>query len=186
VGPKSAQRIGYHLLRSPREEVAELARTIVALKDRVGLCYVCGNVAEREEGGETLICPICADQERDQAYLMIVEEPYNVEAFQKTGVYGGLYHVLGGLFDPLAGIGAVELELDRLAKRVAEGSFKEVILATSPTTAGEATASYLHELLKPYGATLTRIAVGLAPGADVDYADEVSLRLALEGRREMV
>ena len=185
VGPKSAQRIGYHILRSPREEAVELARSIVALKDRVGECHICGNVAERVEGEKALICPICADPQRDQARLMIVEEPYNVEAFSKTGVYGGLYHVLGGLFDPLAGIGAVELGLDSLARRVAEGSFREVILATSPTTAGEATASYIHELLKTYGVTLTRIAVGLAPGADVDYADEVSLRLALEGRREM-
>jgi recombination protein RecR len=191
VGPKSAQRIGYHLLRSPREQAVELARTIVALKDRVGLCSICGNVAEAAsgEGGdserEPLVCPVCADPQRDRTRLLIVEEPYNVEAFQRTGIYGGLYHVLGGLFDPLAGVGARELGLDALAKRVSEGAFREVILATSPTTAGEATASYLHELLKPFGVTLTRIAVGLAPGADVDYADEVSLRLALEGRREM-
>jgi recombination protein RecR len=187
VGPKSAQRIGYHLLRADREEAAELARAVVALKDRVGLCSVCGNVAERAPEaaeGTPLVCPVCTDPRRDSSRLLIVEEPYNVEAFQKTGVYDGLYHVLGGLFDPLAGVGAVELGLDALVKRVSGGGFREVILATSPTTAGEATASYLHELLKPFGVTLTRIAVGLAPGADVDYADEVSLRLALEGRRE--
>ena len=139
VGPKSAQRIGYHLLRSAREEAVELARALVGLKDRVGCCSVCGNVAEREDSGEEapLLCSVCADPRRDKTRLLIVEEPANVEAFQRTGVYDGLYHVLGGLFDPLAGVGAVELGLDRLAERVARGSFREVILATSPTTAGD-------------------------------------------------
>lgn len=224
IGAKSAQRIGYHLLRADDQQSLELARSIVNLTRRVGLCSICGNTAEvgrnqggakyggdpLTEGGRTtredppsetggiqgvgdnegraggatsLVCDICADPERDHGRLLIVEEPYNVEAFERTGVYDGYYHVLGGLFDPLAGIGAEELSLDRLVARLRRGAYREVILATSPTSAGEATASYLRELLEPLELEVTRIAVGLSAGADVDYADEVSLRLALEGRR---
>jgi recombinational DNA repair protein RecR len=253
IGAKSAQRIGYHLLRADDQQSLELARSIVNLTRRVGLCSICGNTAEvgrnqgganyggdplteggrttrdehtaevgrnqgganyggdplteggrttREEppsepggiqgvgdnegragGASSLVCDICADPERDHGRLLIVEEPYNVEAFERTGVYDGYYHVLGGLFDPLAGIGAEELSLDRLVARLRRGAYREVILATSPTSAGEATASYLRELLEPLELEVTRIAVGLSAGADVDYADEVSLRLALEGRR---
>jgi recombinational DNA repair protein RecR len=311
IGAKSAQRIGYHLLRADDQQSLELARSIVNLTRRVGLCSICGNTAEvgriqggakyggeplteggrttrdepasepgriqggakyggdplteggrtthdehtaevgRNQGGanyggdplteggrttrdeppsepgriqggakyggdplteggrtthdepasetggiqgvgdnegraggaSSLVCDICADPERDHGRLLIVEEPYNVEAFERTGVYDGYYHVLGGLFDPLAGIGAEELSLDRLVARLRRGAYREVILATSPTSAGEATASYLRELLEPLELEVTRIAVGLSAGADVDYADEVSLRLALEGRR---
>lgn len=182
IGTKSAQRIAYHLLRTGREEAVSLARAVVNVKDRVGLCSTCGNVAEGEDGA-VLTCSVCADVGRDHDRLLIVEEAYNVESFERTSAYNGYYHVLGGLFDPLAGIGAEELGLDRLLDRLRRSDFSEVILATSPTTAGEATASYLRELLTPLNLQLTRIAVGLSAGSDVDYADEVSLKLALEGRR---
>lgn len=185
VGAKSAQRIGYHLLRAEKTECLELARSIANLTEKVGLCSLCGNIAERDADESATVCEICRDPERDGAQLLVVEEPYNVESFERTGVFGGYYHVLGGLFDPLSGVGAEELGLDRLRDRIAEAGFTEVILATSATAAGEATAAYLRELLAPLGVSLSRIAVGLAAGADVDYADEVSLRLALEGRREL-
>jgi len=183
IGSKSAQRIAYYLLRTGREEAVSLARAVVNIKDRVGLCSTCGNVAEGEAGTVVLTCSVCADPGRDPDRLLIVEEAYNVESFERTSAYNGYYHVLGGLFDPLAGIGAEELGLDSLLDRLRQSEFTEVILATSPTTAGEATASYLRELLTPLNLQLTRIAVGLSAGSDVDYADEVSLKLALEGRR---
>ncbi len=186
VGAKSAQRIGYHLLRAEKSESYELARSIVNLAERVALCSICGNIAETTaDESRRPVCEICSDPERDEERLLIVEEPYNVESFERTGVFNGRYHVLGGLFDPLAGIGAEELGLDKLRRRIAEAAYNEIILATSPTAAGEATAAYLRELLEPLNVRLTRIAVGLSAGADVDYADEVSLRLAVEGRREM-
>jgi recombination protein RecR len=179
VGPKSAQRIAFHLLAADAVDVRRLAQVLVEVKDRVRFCSVCGNVAEEET------CRICRDQRRDPAVLCVVEEPKDVVAIERTREYRGRYHVLGGAISPIDGIGPDELRIRELLPRLTDGAVTEVILATDPNLEGEATATYLTRLLRPMGLRVTRLASGLPVGGDLEYADEVTLGRALSGRREM-
>ena len=179
VGPKSAQRIAFHLLAADAVDVRRLAQVLVEVKDRVKFCSVCGNVAEEET------CRICRDPRRDPAVLCVVEEPKDVVAIERTREYRGRYHVLGGAISPIDGIGPDELRIRELLPRLADGTVMEVILATDPNLEGEATATYLTRLLKPMGLRVTRLASGLPVGGDLEYADEVTLGRAFEGRRSV-
>jgi recombination protein RecR len=179
VGPKSAQRIAFHLLAADAVDVRRLAQVLVEVKDRVKFCSVCGNVAEEET------CRICRDPRRDPAVLCVVEEPKDVVAIERTREYRGRYHVLGGAISPIDGIGPDELRIRELLPRLADGTVTEVILATDPNLEGEATATYLTRLLKPMGLRVTRLASGLPVGGDLEYADEVTLGRAFEGRRSV-
>jgi recombination protein RecR len=177
VGPKSAQRIAFHLLNAEPADVRRLASVLVEVKDKVRFCVTCGNVAEEEE------CKICRDPRRDASALCVVEEPKDVVAIERTREFRGRYHVLGGAISPIDGIGPDELRIRELMPRLADGSVTEVILATDPNLEGEATATYLTRLLKPMGLRVTRLASGLPVGGDLEYADEVTLGRAFEGRR---
>lgn len=177
VGPKGAQRIAFHLLASDRVDVRRLADVLVEVKDKVRFCSECGNVAEAEQ------CRICRDPRRDLAFLCVVEEPKDVVAVERTREFRGRYHVLGGAISPIEGIGPDDLRIRELVKRLADGTVSEVILATDPNLEGEATATYLSRLLKPMGLRITRLASGLPVGGDLEYADEVTLGRAFEGRR---
>jgi recombination protein RecR len=179
VGPKSAQRIAFHLLAADAVDVRRLAQVLVEVKDRVRFCSVCGNVAEEET------CRICQDQRRDPAVLCVVEEPKDVVAIERTREYRGRYHVLGGAISPIDGIGPDDLRVRELMPRLADGTVLEVILATDPNLEGEATATYLTRLLRPMGLRVTRLASGLPVGGDLEYADEVTLGRAFEGRRSV-
>ena len=179
VGPKSAQRIAFHLLQADAVDVRRLAQVLVEVKDRVKFCSVCGNVAEEET------CRICRDPRRDPAALCVVEEPKDVVAIERTREYRGRYHVLGGAISPIDGIGPDELRIRELMPRLADGVVTEVILATDPNLEGEATATYLTRLLRPMGLRVTRLASGLPVGGDLEYADEVTLGRAFEGRRSV-
>jgi recombination protein RecR len=179
VGPKSAQRIAFHLLQADPVDVRRLAQVLVEVKERVRFCSVCGNVAEEET------CRICRDPRRDPAVLCVVEEPKDVVAIERTREYRGRYHVLGGAISPSDGIGPDELRIRELMPRLADGVVVEVILATDPNLEGEATATYLTRLLKPMGLRVTRLASGLPVGGDLEYADEVTLGRAFEGRRSV-
>jgi recombination protein RecR len=179
VGPKSAQRIAFHLLAADPVDVRRLAHVLVEVKDRVKFCSVCGNVAEEET------CRICRDPRRDPAVLCVVEEPKDVVAIERTREYRGRYHVLGGSISPIDGVGPDELRIRELLPRLADGTVTEVILATDPNLEGEATATYLTRLLKPMGLRVTRLASGLPVGGDLEYADEVTLGRAFEGRRSV-
>ena len=180
IGRKTAQRLTYFLLKQPRDESARLARAGAALGERVRACSRCGNLTEADP------CAICADPRRDAAVICVVEEASDVAAIERAGEYRGLYHVLGGRLSPLDGVGPDQLSVAPLTERVRNGSaVREVILATNPSVEGEATAIYLAKLLKPLGVRVTRIARGLPVGGDLEYADEVTLSKALEGRREM-
>ena len=179
VGPKSAQRIAFHLLAADPVDVRRLAHVLVEVKDRVRFCSVCGNVAEEET------CRICRDPRRDPAVLCVVEEPKDVVAIERTREYRGRYHVLGGAISPIDGIGPDELRIRELLPRLADGTVVEVILATDPNLEGEATATYLTRLLHPMGLRVTRLASGLPVGGDLEYADEVTLGRAFEGRRSV-
>ncbi|MCP2519600.1 recombination mediator RecR [Candidatus Aminicenantes bacterium AC-335-B20] len=179
IGAKTAQRIAFHLLRIPKEEAEKLAKAIVDVKEKVFYCSICNNITHIDP------CLICSDDSRDPYTLMIVEEPYNVSAIEKTKAYKGRYHVLLGAISPLKGVGPENLKINSLLKRIKEGNFREIIIATNPTVEGEATASYLIDLLKNYNIKLTRIAVGLPVGSDIDYADQVTIARALEGRYEL-
>ncbi|MDX6300051.1 MAG: recombination protein RecR [Nocardioidaceae bacterium] len=179
VGPKSAQRIAFHLLAADPVDVRRLAQVLVEVKDRVRFCSVCGNVAEEET------CRICRDPRRDPAVLCVVEEPKDVVAIERTREYRGRYHVLGGSISPIDGVGPDELRIRELLPRLADGTVTEVILATDPNLEGEATATYLTRLLKPMGLRVTRLASGLPVGGDLEYADEVTLGRAFEGRRSV-
>jgi recombination protein RecR len=172
VGPKSAQRIAFHLLQADPVDVRRLAQVLVEVKDRVRFCAVCGNVAEEET------CRICRDARRDPAVICVVEESKDVVAIERTREFRGRYHVLGGAISPIEGIGP-----DDLMGRLADGTVTEVILATDPNLEGEATATYLTRLLRPMGLRVTRLASGLPVGGDLEYADEVTLGRAFEGRR---
>jgi recombination protein RecR len=178
IGPKSAQRLVYHLLHAPRENSQSLARAVGELKEKTKLCGICGNI------GETDPCYICADTSRDRSLIMVVEEPLDILAVEKTRVFNGLYHVLHGAISPLSNIGPEDLKIAELLARLKEGSVKEVILATNPNMEGEATAMYLQKLIAPLGVQLTRIARGLPVGGDLEYADEITLTRALEGRTQ--
>jgi recombination protein RecR len=179
VGPKSAQRIAFHLLAADPADVRRLAEVLVEVKERVKFCSVCGNVAEEET------CRICRDPRRDPAVLCVVEEPKDVVAIERTREYRGRYHVLGGAISPIDGIGPEELRIRELMPRLADGAVTEVILATDPNLEGEATATYLTRLVRPMGLRVTRLASGLPVGGDLEYADEVTLGRAFEGRRSV-
>jgi recombination protein RecR len=177
VGPKSAQRIAFHLLNAEPADVRRLASVLVEVKEKVRFCVTCGNVAEEEE------CKICRDPRRDPSVLCVVEEPKDVIAIERTREFRGRYHVLGGAISPIDGIGPDELRIRELMPRLSDGTVTEVILATDPNLEGEATATYLTRLLKPMGLRVTRLASGLPVGGDLEYADEVTLGRAFEGRR---
>jgi recombination protein RecR len=179
VGPKSAQRIAFHLLQADPVDVRRLAQVLVEVKDRVKFCSVCGNVAEEET------CRICRDPRRDPALICVVEESKDVVAIERTREFRGRYHVLGGAISPIDGIGPDDLRIRELMLRLADGTVTEVILATDPNLEGEATATYLTRLLKPMGLRVTRLASGLPVGGDLEYADEVTLGRAFEGRRSV-
>ncbi len=177
VGPKSAQRIAFHVLAADPADVRRLAAVLVEVKDTVKFCTTCGNVAQDTQ------CRICLDPRRDLTVLCVVEEPKDIVAVERTREYRGRYHVLGGAISPIDGIGPDDLRIRELMQRLADGVVTEIILATDPNTEGEATASYLARLLKPMGLTVTRLASGLPVGGDLEYADEVTLGRAFEGRR---
>jgi recombination protein RecR len=177
VGPKGAQRIAFHLLQSDPADVRRLAAALTNVTERVRFCTVCGNVSEDEQ------CRICRDARRDVAVICVVEEPKDVVAIEKTREFRGRYHVLGGAISPIDGIGPDNLRVRELLTRLAGGEVIEIILATDPNLEGEATATYLARLLKPMGLRVTRLASGLPVGGDLEYADEVTLGRAFEGRR---
>jgi len=177
IGPKSAQRIAFHLLKVPTEDAARLAYAITDAKARVRFCERCFNISEGE------LCPICNDDGRDSSIVCVVEESRDIVAIEKTGEFRGRYHVLLGAMSPLEGIGPEQLKIRELVARIEPEGIEEVILCTNPNTEGEVTAMYLARLLKPIGLTVTRIASGLPVGGDLEYADELTLGRALEGRR---
>jgi recombination protein RecR len=179
IGRKSAQRLAFHILRTPREDAERLCDAVRDVKDRVTYCSICNNITDTDP------CPYCLDEARDRALICVVEEPQNVMAIEKTRDFKGTYHVLGGAISPLQGIGPDELKIKGLLARVGAGGVGEVILATNPNVEGEATAIYLARLLKPLGVRVTRIAMGVPVGSDLDYADEVTVHKAMEGRREV-
>jgi recombination protein RecR len=177
VGPKSAQRIAFYLLGADPADVKRLAAVLMEVTDRVRFCRICGNVAEEDE------CRICRDPRRDPTVICVVEEPKDVAAIEKIREFRGRYHVLGGAISPIDGIGPEDLRTRELMARLADGGITEVILATDPNLEGEATATYLARLVKPLGVRVTRPASGLPVGGDLEYADEVTLGRAFEGRR---
>jgi recombination protein RecR len=179
VGPKSAQRIAFHLLKLDTPDALRLARAIAEVKEKVSFCTTCFNVAEGD------LCGICADGRRDAAVVCVVEEPRDLVAVEKTGEFHGRYHVLQGAISPIEGVGPDQLRVRELLDRIGREGITEVILCTNPNLEGEATAMYLGRLLKPLGLTVTRIASGLPVGGDLEYADELTLGRALEGRREI-
>jgi recombination protein RecR len=179
IGPKSAQRLTFYLLRSSREQVASLATAISELRDKITTCSICTNIAE------TNPCAICSDETRDRSMICVVEEPLDVLALERTREYKGLYHVLHGAISPVDGINPEDLHIRELLDRLKDNSVHEVLLATNPNLEGEATAMYLERLIKPLGIRMTRLARGLPVGGDLEYADEVTLTRALEGRREV-
>ena len=178
VGPKSAQRIAFHLLRKTKQETTTLASAIDRLLDEIRLCSICNAFTDVE------VCATCADTNRSDATICVIEEPANLSAVERTRDFRGRYHVLHGTLSPLQGIGPDELKIHGLIERIRGGAVQEVILATSPTVEGEATAVYLARILKPLGVRVTRIAMGVPVGSDLEYADEVTMSKALEGRRE--
>jgi len=179
IGYKSAQRLAFHLLKAPAEEAHGLADAIIAAKQKVAICKTCFNVSEGEQ------CNFCRDPKRDSTLVCVVEEPGDIIAIERTQEFRGRYHVLGGHISPMDGIGPDDLRIRELLQRVATGEVKEVILCTNPTVEGEATAIYLAGLIRPLDVRVTRIASGLPVGGDLEYADEVTLGRALEGRRDM-
>ncbi|WP_026929956.1 recombination mediator RecR [Glycomyces tenuis] len=179
IGPKSAQRLAFHLLAAEKVEVERLVSALHRVKEQVRFCEVCGNVSESER------CGICRDQRRSEEQICVVEEPKDVLAVERTGEFRGRYHVLGGAINPLEGIGPDDLRIRSLMTRLQSGETKEIILATDPNTEGEATATYLAMLVKPMGFKVTRLASGLPVGGDLEYADEVTLGRAFSGRRDV-
>jgi len=179
IGPKSAQRLTYHLLRIPREDALALAAAITELKERTVLCSVCQNVTEQDP------CAICRDESRDRAAICVVEEPLDILAVERTRGFHGLYHVLHGVISPMDGIGPEDLKVNELLARLRGGSVTEVIMATNPNLEGEATSMYVSRLLTPLGVRVTRLARGLPMGSDLEYADDVTLARALENRQEV-
>lgn len=177
VGPKSAQRIAFYILNSPADEMAQLASAITTVKTKVSFCEVCGNISETPK------CSICRDARRDGSLICVVEEPKDVSAIERTGSFTGRYHVLGGSINPMQGIGPDRLRIRELVTRLADEEIQEIILAMDPNLEGEATATYLSRMLTPIGITVSRLASGLPVGGDLEYADEITLGRALEGRR---
>ena len=179
IGPKSAQRLAFYLVKAPDEDARRLADVVVAAKERITFCRECGNVAEGE------LCRVCRDPGRDATVLCVVEEPKDAATIERAGSVKGRYHVLGGAISPLDGVGPEDLRVQELLDRVERHGVTEVILATNPNLEGNATAMYVGALLKPLGVKATRLASGLPVGGDLEYADEVTLSQALEGRREL-
>jgi recombination protein RecR len=179
IGPKSAQRLAFYLVKAPTADAKRLAEAIIQAKERVSFCRECFNVAEGQ------LCRYCSDPSRDTGVVCVVEEPKDVAAIEKAGIIRGRYHVLGGAISPMEGIGPEDLRIQELLDRVGAGTITEVILATNPNLEGNATAMYVGGLLKPLGITVTRLASGLPVGGDLEYADEITLGQALEGRREL-
>ena len=178
IGPKGAQRLAFHILKTPREETERLVDAVRDVKERVTYCSICSNITDSDP------CVFCSSADRDRHVICVVEEPQNVSAIEKTGDFKGLYHVLMGSISPLQGIGPDDLKIKSLLSRLSNG-VAEVILATNPTVEGETTAMYLTRLLKPLGVRVTRIAMGVPVGSDLEYADQVTMQKALEGRREV-
>ena len=179
IGQKSAQRLAFHVLRASRDDAEHLAQAILDVKDKLGLCRVCNNISDSE------LCNFCSDPHRDQRVLCVVEEPHNIMAIETTRQFSGVYHVLHGAISPLKGIGPEQLKLKSLVERIGGGQVEEIIVATNPTVEGEATAVYVSRLLKPLGVRVSRIGMGIPVGSDIEFADEVTISKALEGRREM-
>lgn len=179
IGQKSAQRIAFHVLRASKQDAEHLAQAILDVKDKLGLCDVCNNISEGD------LCQFCRDTTRDQKTLCVVEEPHNIVGIETTRQFSGVYHVLHGALSPLRGIGPEQLKIKSLVERIGAGGVEEVIVATNPTAEGEATAVYLSKLLKPLGVKVTRIGMGIPVGSDIEFADEVTIWKAMEGRREM-
>jgi len=179
VGGKTAQRYAFHILRSTDEDAEQLADSIRQLKASLHLCSVCNNITDVDP------CVYCSNSTRNQRLVCVVEEPTNIAAIEKTGHYNGVYHVLHGALSPLHGVGPDQLRIASLERRVVSASIDELILATNPTVEGEATATYISRLLKPSGIRITRIATGVPAGSDIEYADEVTMQKAIEGRREL-
>ncbi len=179
VGPKTASRLAFFLLRAPKEQPLQLAEALQQLRERTVFCEICYNISE------TSPCPICTDEGRDREIICVVEEPLDVVAIERTREFKGIYHVLHGVISPVDGIGPEDLKIEPLMERVRRGGIQEVIVATNPNMEGEATAMYLARLLAPLGVKTTRLARGLPMGGDLEYADEVTLSRALEGRREI-
>jgi recombination protein RecR len=179
IGPKSAQRLTYYLLRAPADDARALAEAILEVKEKTVLCSVCQNIAESDP------CAICSNPERDHNAICVVEEPLDILALERAGAYKGLYHVLHGVISPMDGIGPEELKVQELLGRLRSGDVREVIMATNPNLEGEATAMYIARLISPLGVKVTRLARGLPVGADLEYADNVTLARALEGRQEV-
>jgi len=179
IGPKSAQRLAYYLLRAPQEQARLLAEAILAVKSEVTLCSACFNVTDADP------CLICGNEERDRSKICIVEQPQDILALEHTRAYRGLYHVLHGAISPTEGVGPAEIRISELLKRLRDGSVKEAILATNPNLEGEQTALYLNRLISPLGIKVTRLARGLPFGTEVEYADDVTLTRAIEGRQEL-
>jgi recombination protein RecR len=179
IGQKSAQRIAFHLEKVPREDAQRLAAAILDAKDKLRLCSLCNNLTEQDP------CAYCADPGRDQEVICVVETPYNVVGIEKTREFRGLYHVLHGALSPLQGIGPDQLKLKNLLERLKGGKVRELIIATNPNVEGEATAIYLAKLVKPLGIKVTRIGMGIPVGSELEFADEVTMLKALEGRREL-
>jgi recombination protein RecR len=179
IGAKGAQRLAFHILKNPRDDAERLCDAIRDVKERVTYCSTCNNITEQDP------CGFCTSPSRDQRLICVVEEPQNVSVIEKTREFRGVYHVLMGALSPLHGVGPDDLKIKGLLGRVADGAVDEVILATNPTVEGEATALYLARLLKPLGVRVTRIAMGIPVGSDLEYADEVTMTRAMEGRREV-
>jgi recombination protein RecR len=179
IGAKSAQRLAFHVLKTPREDAEQLCEAIRDVKDRITYCSTCNNITDTDP------CVFCADSARDHRLICVVEEPQNVNVVEKTGGFRGTYHVLLGALSPLHGVGPDDLKVKGLLTRIEHGEVDEIILATNPTVEGEATAIYLARLLKPLGVRVTRIATGIPVGSDLEYADELTMGKAMEGRREV-
>jgi len=179
IGPKSAQRLTYFLVRMPEQEARALAEAVIAVKERIILCSTCCNITDSDP------CPVCRGEERDHTKICVVEEPLDILPMERTREYKGLYHVLHGVISPMDGIGPDDLKIRELVQRLEGGGVEEVILATNPNLEGEATAMYLHRIIAPMGVRVTRLARGLPYGADLEYADEVTITRALQGRQEI-
>jgi recombination protein RecR len=179
IGQKSAQRIAFHLLRAPREDAQNLAQAVLDIKDKLGICSECNNISDGE------LCLYCRDPHREHAQICVVEEPHNILPIETTRSFRGVYHVLHGSISPLRGIGPEQLKIKGLIDRLHHSEIQEIILATNPTVEGEATAVYLSRLLKPLGPRVTRIAMGVPVGSDLEFADEVTMSRSLENRRDM-
>ncbi|BDC51730.1 recombination protein RecR [Bryobacterales bacterium F-183] len=179
IGQKSAQRLAFHILRNSREDAERFAAALTDVKDKLGICAICNNIADAE------LCPYCRDTNRDRTQVCVVEEPHNILPIETTRQFHGLYHVLHGAISPLRGVGPEQLRIKNLVTRLQDGEVQEIIMATNPTVEGEATAVYVSRLLKPLGVRVTRIAMGIPVGSDLEFADEVTMLKSLENRREI-